>query len=283
MPEGENVGANLVLDAVKEVYGDALKPAAKTLGEALDGIFKALTYYPRLWARTQDISLDKEVADFQKRLEQGVEVIPPEFRVLSRPVILGPTIQALEYAILEEDIRNMFEALLLTSMDSRTAKNAHPAFVEIIKQITSDEAKIVKYLAIAQFDRDITIFSPIVDVMIFKKEVNLASIYRKNESYIPEDSGCAHIDLGPQYIENLVRLGIIEIPHGVSFVDKKFYQELEVWFDDLKLNTKLDNFSDSELRIAKKAIALTSFGRQFTQATILLPTASSLAKESHHE
>ena len=115
------------------------------IGEALSGIFKAITFYPRYWAQTQDIFLEHKVAKFKENLEKKVEAIPVDSRILPHPSILGPSIQALEYAIFEDELRDMFVNLLSISMDKYSKNKAHPSFVEIIKQISSDEAKILAY------------------------------------------------------------------------------------------------------------------------------------------
>jgi hypothetical protein len=47
------------------------------------------------------------------------------------------------------ELREMFENLLVASMDRDTAANAHPAFVSMIAQLTPDEAWILKSI-----DRD---------------------------------------------------------------------------------------------------------------------------------
>ena len=39
----------------------------------------------------------------------------------------------------------MYVNLLETAMDKETAANAHPAFVEVVRQMVPDEAKIVQF------------------------------------------------------------------------------------------------------------------------------------------
>jgi len=42
-------------------------------------------------------------------------------------------------------------------MDERTARNAHPAFVESIRQMTPDEARVMRLLEARQFFPMITV------------------------------------------------------------------------------------------------------------------------------
>jgi hypothetical protein len=81
--------------------------------------------------------------------------VPPE-RQQAPPATLATlaTPAALQYARLGDgdevaDLCEMFENLLVSSMDSAMAVNAHPAFVSMISQLTPDEARILKSI-----DRD---------------------------------------------------------------------------------------------------------------------------------
>jgi len=58
------------------------------------------------------------------------------------PSIAGSIIEALKLTVEKESLRELYSNLLAKSMNIDTAQNAHPAFVEILKQLTSDEAKI---------------------------------------------------------------------------------------------------------------------------------------------
>jgi Abortive infection alpha len=262
MAEGEDVLAKMGQDLIKESYGDLVKPIAKDFGEALAGIFKAITYYPRYWAMTSEISLEEKVAKFKENLSKKVEVIPPELKILPSPSILGPSIQALEYAVIEDDISDMFANLIASSMNSSKSRFAHPSFVEIIKQITPDEAKILKFLS---SDSE----QPVIDVKVVAYGTLGYRIEISNMSFIPEESGCEHIKLGSSYLENLSRLKIVEIPIGISLVDDSFYQRLEAWFVKY-VSEKPPGFDQTHsLSIEKKLVHLTNFGQQFITACVL--------------
>ena len=46
-----------------------------------------------------------------------------------------------------EELRNMYANLLAASMLKDEKENAHPSFVEIIKQLSPDEAKLLKKIS----------------------------------------------------------------------------------------------------------------------------------------
>jgi hypothetical protein len=69
-----------------------------------------------------------------------------ERRIAPAPQILGPVLEAIRYEPEATPIDEMFSQLLSIAMDSDRVDNAHPAFVEIIKQLSSDEAILLESL-----------------------------------------------------------------------------------------------------------------------------------------
>ena len=77
-------------------------------------------------------------------------------------MIAGPLLDAMKYCGAEKHLREIFANLLTTSMDARTVATAHPAFVEMAKQLSPDEARMLhKWSSTLQFsfDPSITLYS----------------------------------------------------------------------------------------------------------------------------
>jgi|TARA_B110000971_G_scaffold115823_1_gene118708 hypothetical protein len=79
--------------------------------------------------------------------------------------IAGPTLQGLAFTHKEINLKEVFLNLLATSMDNRKANVAHPAFVEIVKQLNSEEAGLVRGILQSQVPM------PIVEIYI-KQNIN---------------------------------------------------------------------------------------------------------------
>lgn len=78
-------------------------------------------------------------AKFSAHVEKKLDAVPPERRQQPPATIALPA--ALQYVLLGEgaevaELREMFENLLVSSMDRDTAADAHPAFVSMISQLT---------------------------------------------------------------------------------------------------------------------------------------------------
>lgn len=74
-----------------------------------------------------------------------MEGVQDEERCEVHPEIGVPIMQTLHYTT-NDYIAEMLTNLLSSASIISMAGNAHPAFVEIIKQMSPDEAKIVQYL-----------------------------------------------------------------------------------------------------------------------------------------
>lgn len=56
-------------------------------------------------------------------------------------MIAGPTLEALRYTYDETELREMYENLLASAMDTRIVNQAVPSFVDAIKQMSPLDGK----------------------------------------------------------------------------------------------------------------------------------------------
>ena len=129
---------------VELAYTDAFQPFAKEAGKALGTVGKTVNI--ALSPLNAVVWGYEKIEDFvTKKVSEKLEAkqVQPEDIITPDPDIAVPTIEALRYSKLKDQYAN----LLASSMDKNSASKVHPAFVEILKQITPDEAKMLKYLA----------------------------------------------------------------------------------------------------------------------------------------
>ena len=74
---------------------------------------------------------------FQKRKIKKEKIISPD------PAIAVPVVEAMRYTSHKEELRQMFTNLLGEAMNADSTDD-HPAFVNIIKQLSPDEGKMIK-------------------------------------------------------------------------------------------------------------------------------------------
>jgi hypothetical protein len=131
--------------AAQEAYQDLLKPAFQELAPSLQLVAKtvALAISP---LRGVVWSFESISEWLTIRLAQKLEGVPPEKIVTPNPAIAGPILLQLPFVKKEEARREMYATLLATSMVSEKGYTAHPAFVRVIQELTSEEARILKWV-----------------------------------------------------------------------------------------------------------------------------------------
>ncbi|EGT4384001.1 DUF4393 domain-containing protein [Cronobacter malonaticus] len=255
--------ANAVAAVAKEVpiYQDALQPAAQEIGKALGTVAKlvnvALAPVSGLvWGYEQ-------IRGFTAtKVAEKLKGVSPEKIVTPSPNVAGPAIEALRYTGHEESLSEMYASLLATAMNKDTIQKAHPAFVDIIKQLTPDEAKIVRGFA------ENGINNPLVSIKASPPNESLSKGFQvvlRNFSQIGQRAGCEFNELVPVYLDNLVRMGLCEIPSDQFYMDAELYEPLINHPDVISTMDEMRK-NNRETSISQGIVSITDFGRQFSAA-----------------
>ena len=253
---------NAVTDLVKEVpiYEDAIQPAAKEAGKALEIVGKAVNaalipVKGLVWGV-------EKIEEFVKtKVSEKLRNTPEENIQTPDPAVAGPALESLRYVGHKESLSDLYASLLATSMDSRTAMNAHPGFVEIIRNMSSDEARIIKYLITNDHQ-------PVISIVRYVPSMGGRIIIHKNISAIGNPSGCENISLMPSYFDNLIRLGLIEIPRE-ELKKEGIYDKIINDDGIIDAMKKIDELDDSESKIEKGVIRITELGKLFSNACVI--------------
>lgn len=259
-----------VVEAVP-VYEDALQPAAKQVGKALETVAK--TVHIALAPVSVLVWGYEQISEFvSTRVAEKLAEVPAERIKTPSPHVAGPALEALRYTGHEEDLRELYAALLATSLDSATAKNAHPAFVDIIRNMTPDEAKLMRLFAGGEN-------LPTIDVRAVVKGGESYTDVLVNFSTAGERAGCSHPPLFPQYVDNLCRLGLLAIPEGVFLTAPGAYEPLENSEHLEPLRKRIEE-AGRTIEFARKLVRRTPFGRQFCSACIESETKTARGGDS---
>lgn len=119
----------------------------------------------------------------------------------------------------ELELRQRGAALLQRSADVRDVDEMHPAYERILGEITPDEARILKFLAIKGAQ-------PTVDVRTTRPFGVGSELVAERLSMIGEEAGCRFTDRTGAYLNNLFRLGLLWF--SKEKVDPSRYQVVEV-------------------------------------------------------
>lgn len=258
----------VIVDKVP-VYEDAVQPAARQLGKSLELIARAI--HAALKPLEAWIWSTEKLTEFvAEKVGKKLESVPPENIKQPSAHVAVPLLEALRYTGNDPDLSNMYANLLANAMDVKTSGNAHPAFVEMIKNMTSDEAKILSHLA----SKDMWLPYAILDLQVVQsKKFNFSTLsknvgfvtFQRNLSMIGVDAGCQRKLSTPSYIDNLERLGLITTVRGQGQVGDELYKEIE----DIFITPIRESVSNSiELQTAKGVLLITEFGKEFVATCI---------------
>jgi hypothetical protein len=247
-----------LLDAFP-VYKDLFQPSAQTIGGELQKAVHAGLMPLRLlvW------SAEQLEAFLTRRLAEKLQGVPVERIRTPDPIIAGPTLEALRFAGGNETLREMFATLLATSMDAATAGGAHPSFVEFIRNLAPDEAKIMHLFANNPEPE-----YPVIDLLARYKGKSHYKIVVSNFSLLGYDAACDRPRRAPSYIENLCRLGLVEIPDGQQLAKQDAYESLEGAIDVTEISDLIRSTSHTRLEFKRKVVRLSNLGDDFCFACV---------------
>jgi len=248
-----------VFDAVP-VYEDAIQPAARQVGRALETLGKVVNV--ALAPVTALVWGYEQIESFvQSRVAEKLRNVPPERIRTPNLLVAGPTLEALRFAGHEESLRDLYANLLATSLDAATARDAHPSFVAIIRDMSPDEARIMRLFSPG-------VVLPLLDLLATQKGGTEFQIVARNFSKIGREADCKYPELTPSYLDNLCRLGLLDIPTGVFIEPGDQYQMLENDPELKAAKRSISNTPGFTVRFTKKLVELTNFGKQFCAACV---------------
>ncbi|MBR3737109.1 MAG: DUF4393 domain-containing protein, partial [Eubacterium sp.] len=132
-------------EVAKEAYKDLGAPIARPTGETLGlipRIVKAALAPVEKWVMGKEYNLEAT----KRILEQKLANTPEELIDTPEAYVAVPALQNISYCMDNDELRELYANLLASSMNKKVKNSVHPGFVEIIKQMCPDEAKIMKYL-----------------------------------------------------------------------------------------------------------------------------------------
>lgn len=250
-----DVTTEVAKEIAKDTYDDVGRPVMKPTGELVGLIpraIKAALSPLEKWVLEREYN----VAETRKLLEEKLQNTPPELIEPPEAHIAVPAMQYISYCMDNEELREMYANLLANSMNKVVKKGVHPGFVEIIKQLSPDEAKILR-----GFHN--TLYVPTVGLRARKKDRTSVDVFDMFTD-IAEQCDCEDMYGYKKHIENILRLGLIRCS------DKQYLKD-ESQYDALKNHPYLLQYKQSieemdvvlKVEYSKGYMELTEFGKAF--------------------
>lgn len=257
--------------------------ASSALVKTFDGPFKSLEDlwfanfgYKTALKRTEH---EVKVEAFKKELLNELAKIPEENQQEPRLCVVGPALETAKYFVEENSLRQMFAKLVAAASDSTKINKAHPAFVNIISQLSPFEAKAIKEhnlltMALPYCGVRFQDFTTPYDFTF----ANISNGHSIIEHFIIFDKiniTTEEISLYSTILENIARLNLCELPEDYQLTTPSLYNKylkipaLNHYLKDYKTVMYLQhNQTARGIYFIKRAVTPTSFGRLFFETCI---------------
>lgn len=260
-----------VVDAVTGVakslpiYQDVVQPAAQELGKGLQTVAK--TVHIALAPVSALVWGYDQIKEFvSTKVADRLKNVPPENIITPKSNVVGPALESLRYIGHESSLSDMYANLIAAAMDKSSASGAHPAFVDIIKQLTPDEAKLISLF----------IHSTPFPIISVRKDYKINTLEKtggieviNNFSLLGNIAQCEFPHLTPSYINNICRLGLAEIPAMYQYTGIGVYDSLENANSIQEIKLQVEQDPEFNFSIDRRGLRVTELGKQFAQICVL--------------
>lgn len=241
---------------LKEIYGDLAKPGLQQVGKALStvvGLGNTILWPIALLNEKAKLSLETNLEKYREKLEK----VPEEDICEVSPEIGVPIAEKLSY-VSNEDLSEMYTELLAKASQKSKANVAHPSFVNVINNMSPDEAILLKSI------KSMTGI-PYIEVRLTKKGKNEWQTLEPMKAGFSCLSNLQYPNNVHAYISNLEGLGIFQARQDRFMVGEGIYEPLE---ENAKTSyAHLEpQLQDQEVTFQRGKIEITSFARLFLNA-----------------
>ncbi len=205
--------------------------------------------------------------DFEREMAEKLADVPEEHIVAPKASVAAPAMQHLGFSLDEPGLKEMYLNLLATASDDRKASDAHPSFVEVIKQLSADELQLLERIlskpgkAVASIRVNISVEaaggrSPLASHVV---ELTPAAI-----------QAAAGRDMVATYIDNWCRLGLITAKYDSWLVAEDAY----AWAEESPIYLEIKDREEQPGRTVsydRGILATTDFGHAFGRVVGILP------------
>lgn len=237
--------------AIKNITDKPTLAMGTTFADLWDLVFGGISHL----SEKKKIKYAHKLEIFRKQLEESIDQIPADKKIEPSVQTTAQALENSKYCIDEDNLREMFTALISNSMNIDYQKDAHPAFAEILKQMSPLDAEVIKVF------KD----SPLVGLPIGRYQVNENGGCQTLLEYVFIDYFIPNLDACSISISSLIRLGLLKVSYNDVLLSKEAYTGFDIhpWFLLLK-----KNLPDKNITIHKGSVSLTPLGRSFTRICI---------------
>ncbi len=252
----KNLAKNIAEEMVGKAYDDLARPGFKATGKVLSLIPRTIRIFFGKWEKWI-LNGEYTLRETEKILEEKLKHIPEEKIVEPEPYVAVPAMQQLSYSFDSNELRELYANLLASSMNIDTKMKVHPAFVDIIKQLSPMDAQGLERI------KKLDILIPVIAIEMRYENDSFTEIISDYAIALKDIYG--DLSLMRASLKNLDRLGLVHVRYDQFVKPDERYEDFksdEVYRNLIKVNP---NTEERKIRIQRGLIELTEFGKQFCE------------------
>lgn len=216
--ESKTINISPLPSCVDDTVKEALKPAAKGIGTLLGDLLSMATNGIHFKAEKARIQQEHDLEVFKAGLTKKLEEKPEDCLIEPHLQVVGQAMDSAKYCLNEEEIRKMFENLIVNAADKRYQSQVHPSFPTIIAQMSPLDAENLALLR----SRDAY---PIVSYrLITSEDGGYADGFKNFFLGNANMQSFQDFELQAASMTSLNRLGLTEISYSEHFSDDAVYE-----------------------------------------------------------
>lgn len=202
---------------------------------------------------------------FSEDLAEAMIFMPQDDIVEPRASVAVPAIEGLAFSHDEPALKDMYISLLASAADGREPEKAHPAYASVIKQLSAREA--VMFNLVARAER--------VPVVALRRTgaTDGTGIIARHQGFtfkrhilpFTKDGQPWCDDAAATYVDNWIRLGLVDVSYETRFVRQGAYEWAEEWPDVLQARSETKS-PEVQLKVIQGYLRVTDFGQSFAAA-----------------
>lgn len=244
---------------------DVVVNSTKQTRNALDkNTAKSVNKFFQLLSSTKlGVAIDAYIEERPYKLEQARQKMLEKYNKIPTENLIEPrtsnvltVAKEFDYYLDEEHIKEMFINILISDMDTRKHNNVLPSYIDVVKQLSKEDAEFLVLLKNKKLINDLPI-----------SRMKLETTKDSTFNYVSDYYICLHdneyIPIKQLVLDNLLRLNIIQIPYDIYVPNITCYNDI---FNILKEKPDFKAYLSSKEKIlknTKEKLRFTDFGKNF--------------------
>jgi hypothetical protein len=194
---------------------------------------------------------------FPQEMAAKTADIPDENLITPAPSVAVPALQGLAYTFEEPNLKELYLNLLATASDDRRAQQAHPAFPDIIKQLSPRETSLLNVIL------RLTNFATARVKNVVSPDGSFGVLMSHLLPLASDNGELEEEPQAPTWVDNWQRLGLVDVSYREHLTGDNMYDWVQTRPEYIRLSKRPDI---TKIDFDKGVIKTKDFGQQFFRA-----------------